>query len=127
MVVVAKDLDDYRHFFDTTLRRLLGVTNIRSNLSLREMKASSKLPISMVFPRTASGSQDAGRNDRLEILDLQVIALEQFLGAGLDHRVVKVALLKMARSAQVFPKTSDDQFIVRAVHFTGQGSAKMAG
>lgn len=46
MIVVAKDLDNYSTFVDTTLRRLPGVTNIRSNLSLKEMKSSNKLPIS---------------------------------------------------------------------------------
>lgn len=45
LVVVARDLDDYSDFVDSTLRRLPGVTSIRSNLSLKEMKASSKLPI----------------------------------------------------------------------------------
>lgn len=45
LIVVARDLDDYSAFVDSTLRRLPGVTSIRSNLSLREMKASSKLPV----------------------------------------------------------------------------------
>ncbi len=45
LVVVARDLDDYSRFIDTTLRRLPGVTSIRSNLSLKEMKSSSKLPV----------------------------------------------------------------------------------
>jgi DNA-binding Lrp family transcriptional regulator len=45
LIVVARDLDDYSSFVDSTLRRLPGVTSIRSNLSLKEMKASSKLPI----------------------------------------------------------------------------------
>ncbi|WP_235871870.1 Lrp/AsnC family transcriptional regulator [Pelagimonas phthalicica] len=45
LIVVARDLDDYSAFVDTTLRRLPGVTSIRSNLSLKEMKASSKLPV----------------------------------------------------------------------------------
>ncbi len=45
LVVVARDLDDYSAFVDSTLRRLPGVTSIRSNLSLKEMKASSKLPV----------------------------------------------------------------------------------
>ncbi|WP_161804350.1 Lrp/AsnC ligand binding domain-containing protein, partial [Pseudoalteromonas lipolytica] len=43
--VVAKNLDDYSQFIDNTLRKLPGVTAIRSNLSLRELKASSRLPI----------------------------------------------------------------------------------
>ncbi|WP_286196690.1 Lrp/AsnC ligand binding domain-containing protein [Tropicibacter sp. R15_0] len=45
LIVVARDLDDYSAFVDTTLRRLPGVTSIRWNLSLKEMKASSKLPV----------------------------------------------------------------------------------
>ncbi|WP_417268104.1 Lrp/AsnC family transcriptional regulator [Celeribacter baekdonensis] len=45
LIVVARDLDDYSAFVDTTLRRLPGVTSIRSNLSLREMKGSTRLPI----------------------------------------------------------------------------------
>nr|WP_321981565.1 Lrp/AsnC family transcriptional regulator [uncultured Cohaesibacter sp.] len=45
LVIVAKDLDDYSAFVDNVLRKLPGVASIRSNLSLREMKASSRLPI----------------------------------------------------------------------------------
>lgn len=45
LVVVARDLDDYSAFVDGTLRRLPGVTSIRSNLSLKELKASSRLPL----------------------------------------------------------------------------------
>ena len=45
LIVVAQDLDDYSGFVDSTLRRIPGVTNIRSNLSLREMKSSNKLPV----------------------------------------------------------------------------------
>lgn len=45
LVVVARDLDDYSAFVDNTLRRLPGVTSIRSNLSLKEMKASNRLPV----------------------------------------------------------------------------------
>lgn len=45
LVVVARDLDDYSAFVDSTLRRLPGVTSIRSNLSLKEMKSSNKLPV----------------------------------------------------------------------------------
>ncbi|WP_268878293.1 Lrp/AsnC family transcriptional regulator [Mesobaculum littorinae] len=49
LIVVARDLDDYSAFVDNTLRCLPGVTSIRSNLSLKEMKASSKLPVSTPF------------------------------------------------------------------------------
>lgn len=45
LIVVARDLDDYSAFVDRTLRRLPGVTSIRSNLSLREMKSSSRMPV----------------------------------------------------------------------------------
>lgn len=43
--VVAKDLDDYSRFVDQVLRKLPGVSGIASNLSLRELKASTRLPI----------------------------------------------------------------------------------
>ncbi len=43
--VVAKDLDDYSRFVDKVLRKLPGVSSIRSNISLREMKATNRLPI----------------------------------------------------------------------------------
>tara|TARA_R110000751_G_scaffold239277_3_gene339998 strand:- start:1267 stop:1743 length:477 start_codon:yes stop_codon:yes gene_type:complete len=45
VIAVARDLDDYSAFVENTLRSLPGVTSIRSNLSLREMKSSSRLPI----------------------------------------------------------------------------------
>lgn len=45
MHVVATDLDAYGSFVRDRLRRLPGVTSIQSNLSLREIKASSALPI----------------------------------------------------------------------------------
>ncbi|MEP2783906.1 MAG: Lrp/AsnC family transcriptional regulator [Pseudoruegeria sp.] len=48
LIVVARDLDDYSAFVDKTLRRIPGVSSIRSNLSLKEMKASSKLPVRSV-------------------------------------------------------------------------------
>jgi DNA-binding Lrp family transcriptional regulator len=48
LVVVAKDLDDYSRFVDTVLRKLPGVASIRSNLSLREVKSSNLLPVSVV-------------------------------------------------------------------------------
>ncbi|MBG0790466.1 MAG: Lrp/AsnC family transcriptional regulator [Desulfovibrionaceae bacterium] len=43
--VVARDLDDYSRFVEKVLRRIPGVTNIRSNISLRELKSSSSLPL----------------------------------------------------------------------------------
>lgn len=43
--VVAKDLDDYSRFVEQTLRRLPSVSAIRSSLSLREIKSSSRLPL----------------------------------------------------------------------------------
>lgn len=45
LVVVAKDLDDYSRFIENVLRHLPGITSIRSNLSLREVKSSNQLPI----------------------------------------------------------------------------------
>ncbi|NQZ32804.1 MAG: Lrp/AsnC family transcriptional regulator [Oceanospirillaceae bacterium] len=43
--VVAKDLDDYSNFVDSVLRKLPGISAIRSNISLRELKSSSRLPL----------------------------------------------------------------------------------
>lgn len=43
--VVAKDLDDYSRFVEKVLRKLPGVFNIRSNISLREMKVINRLPL----------------------------------------------------------------------------------
>lgn len=43
--VVAEDLDDYSRFVERVIRRLPGVTSIRSSLSLRELKSSNRLPI----------------------------------------------------------------------------------
>lgn len=43
--VVARDLDDYSRFVDHVLRKLPGVSVIASNLSLRELKASTRLPV----------------------------------------------------------------------------------
>lgn len=43
--VVAADLDTYGVFVRDTLRRLPGVSAIRSNLSLREIKSSHALPL----------------------------------------------------------------------------------
>ena len=43
--VVARDLDDYSFFVENVLRKIPGVTNIRSNISLRELKASRSLPL----------------------------------------------------------------------------------
>lgn len=43
--VVARDLDDYSEFVENVLRRLPGVTAIRSNISLREVKSSSRLQL----------------------------------------------------------------------------------
>lgn len=48
IIAVARDLDDYSNLVESVLRTLPGVTAIRSNLSLKEVKASSKLPISIL-------------------------------------------------------------------------------
>lgn len=43
--VIAPDLDSYGQFVGTVLRQLPGVTAIRSLLSLREVKLSTRLPV----------------------------------------------------------------------------------
>ncbi len=43
--VVAKDLDSYSRFVEKVLRKLPGVSSIRSNLSLRELKTTNRLPV----------------------------------------------------------------------------------
>lgn len=43
--IVASDLDAYGVFVRDQLRKLPGVTSIRSNLSLQEVKSSSALPV----------------------------------------------------------------------------------
>jgi DNA-binding Lrp family transcriptional regulator len=43
--VVARDLDDYGQFVDNVLRKLPGISGITSQLSLRELKASNRLPL----------------------------------------------------------------------------------
>lgn len=43
--VVARDLDEYSEFVERVLRKIPGVANIRSNISLREVKSSSRLPL----------------------------------------------------------------------------------
>ncbi|WP_261843014.1 Lrp/AsnC family transcriptional regulator [Aliamphritea ceti] len=43
--VVAKNLDDYSRFLEEVLRKIPGVTSIHSNLSLREIKSSNRLPV----------------------------------------------------------------------------------
>ncbi|MCA2467599.1 MULTISPECIES: Lrp/AsnC family transcriptional regulator [Vibrio] len=45
--VVAKDLDDYSDFVERELRQLPGVSVINSNISLRELKSSTRLPVSL--------------------------------------------------------------------------------
>ncbi|MEC4722462.1 Lrp/AsnC family transcriptional regulator [Noviherbaspirillum sp. CPCC 100848] len=44
--VVARDLDAYGEFVTHVLRKLPGVTSIRSSLAMREIKSTSALPIS---------------------------------------------------------------------------------
>jgi DNA-binding Lrp family transcriptional regulator len=43
--VVASDLDDYSRFIDKVLRKIPSVSSIRSNISLRELKATNRLPV----------------------------------------------------------------------------------
>lgn len=45
MMVVAEDLDSVRDFIDKVLRTLPNVATVRTSLSLREVKFSSKLPL----------------------------------------------------------------------------------
>lgn len=45
MQIVAGDLDAYGRFVRDRLRQLPGVAAIQSNLSLREIKSSSSLPV----------------------------------------------------------------------------------
>jgi len=47
--VVAKDLDDYSYFVERVLRKLPGISAIRSNLSLRELKSTNQLPLEPRF------------------------------------------------------------------------------
>lgn len=43
--IVASDLDAYGVFIRDQLRKLPGLTSIRSNLSLRDVKSSTALPV----------------------------------------------------------------------------------
>lgn len=43
--VVARDLDDYSHFVDSVLRKLPGISDISSSISLKELKSSTRLPV----------------------------------------------------------------------------------
>ncbi|MCP1171510.1 Lrp/AsnC family transcriptional regulator [Ralstonia chuxiongensis] len=43
--VVANDLDDYSRFVEKVLRKLPGVFGVRSNISLRQVKSTKRLPI----------------------------------------------------------------------------------
>ncbi len=45
MIMVAEDLDSVRDFIDTVLRTLPNVATIRTSLSLREVKFTSRLPL----------------------------------------------------------------------------------
>ncbi len=43
--VVARDIESYGDFVSTVLRKLPGVAEIHSSLSMREIKASNRLPM----------------------------------------------------------------------------------
>lgn len=45
LIVVARNLDEYAEFIDQKLRKIPGITDITSNISLRELKSSYKLPL----------------------------------------------------------------------------------
>jgi len=47
--VVARDLDSYSRFVEKVLRTLPGVSSIRSNLSLREMKTTNRFPATEIL------------------------------------------------------------------------------
>ncbi len=46
--IVAEDLVAYESFLRKVLRRLPGVTSIKSSLSLREVKNSTRLPLECI-------------------------------------------------------------------------------
>jgi len=46
--IISKDLVSYEQFLRTVLRKLPGVTSIRSSLSLREIKNTTRLPLRCV-------------------------------------------------------------------------------
>lgn len=46
--VVAQDLDAYSDFVEKVLRTIPGISLIHSSLALREIKASSQLPVASV-------------------------------------------------------------------------------
>lgn len=43
--VIARDLDDHSDFVERVLRKLPGVSSIRSQLSLRELKSTNTVPV----------------------------------------------------------------------------------
>jgi len=49
LLVVAENLTSYEKFLRNTLRKLPGVNSIKSSLSLREVKSSSRLPINVLL------------------------------------------------------------------------------
>lgn len=50
LIVVAKTLDEYSEFIDRVLRKIPGITRIKSNISLRELKSSYRLPLDPKTP-----------------------------------------------------------------------------
>ena len=50
--IVSQDLASYELFLRTVLRKLPGVTSIRSHLALREVKSSTRLPLKSKIPGT---------------------------------------------------------------------------
>ena len=57
--VVVPDIKSYEHFLHETVFRLPGVTHVRSNVVLREVKAETRLPIQM--PGKPTGAKPARR------------------------------------------------------------------
>ncbi len=46
LVIVSENLEKYEKLLRLTIRRLPGVTSIKSNLSMREVKNTTSLPLS---------------------------------------------------------------------------------
>ncbi len=49
--VVARDLDEFREFCMNTLARIPGVSNVKSNISMKQVKYSTMLPLDLAERR----------------------------------------------------------------------------
>jgi len=43
--VIAVDLDDYRNFVDSVLRKLTGIATVQTNISLQKIKSTHRIPM----------------------------------------------------------------------------------